>query len=113
MQLQNATVAVTNCSFIQNVNANSQGGGIASVYSRLTVVGGAFLANSGVRGGAIYVEGGELTLNSTSMLENRARSSGGGLYQTLSKLRVFASNFSNNAAGIYPCTCCIMDSRSD
>ena len=99
VQLLNATVAITNSSFTGNTNGNSQGGGVTSIYSRLSVLGSAFLGNTGTRGGAVYVEGGELNLNSSTFVKNRANSTGGGLYQTASKLRIFNSTFSSNLAG--------------
>ncbi|MEQ9799689.1 MAG: Calx-beta domain-containing protein [Salinisphaeraceae bacterium] len=106
------TATIAESEFIGNVHAKGAGfwvfaAGLADVDFQITVTdtqtGRTGQANNGIRGGGIYVEGGTVTLDGSSIVGNDAAQSGGGIQVDGGMLTIanstIAGNDGNNQGG--------------
>ena len=98
VQISGGQVAITNSSFVYNVNGNSQGGALSNDAGTLDIAATTFVGNRASRGGGIYQDAGSLSLTNVQMDQNTAESIGGAAYLSDALLTVFNSTFSNNVA---------------
>ena len=92
------TLAVSNCTIMQNTAPSSMnGGGIANL-GALTVSNSTFSGNSAsANGGGIYNDGVSLTVTNSTFSSNSAGSSGGGIYNS-GAATITNSTFSGNTS---------------
>ena len=98
VQINGGQVAITNSSFVYNVNGNSQGGAVSNAAAALGIAATTFIGNRASRGGGIYQDAGSLSLTNVQMDQNTAESIGGAAYLSDALLTVFNSTFSGNVA---------------
>jgi predicted Zn-dependent protease len=102
-----ATLAFNNCNFFNNSNSSTSlgdssaglGGAIqVRVIWDLSITGCSFTDNTAVKGGAIYFNGGNLTIKGTTINGNNANYSGGGVLIDPATANISSSTISNNWA---------------
>jgi hypothetical protein len=104
--VNNGTLAVSNCTIMQNTAPSSMnGGGIANL-GTLTVSNSTFSGNSAsADGGGIFNNGGTLTVANSTFSSNSAGSSGGGIYNsgaaTITNSTFSANTSASGGGGIF------------
>lgn len=113
--LEDAEIELTNCTFVENealapdeasTEIDHRGGAIAALKASVDVKGSLFRGNHAGRGGAVFVKGGPLRMESSSVIENTATGWAGGIdLDDSQEAHVLNSTVANNeallAGGIY------------
>ncbi|CAN0448733.1 unnamed protein product, partial [Scytosiphon promiscuus] len=87
-----ATLTLDNCTFDGNVATNGNGGAVWAEGGNVTIVGGEFLANNAtVYGGALYVVEGILVVQGGSRLQDNKAEVGGALFCGVEEEETFKS----------------------
>lgn len=94
MNLMNAEVTLTNGSFKNNSGVN--GGAIYLDNSKIAVTGSEFSSNTATLGGAIYAKDSTVTLNSGTIKDNTSTDKGNGIYLLNSKVNLDSTDNTKN-----------------
>ena len=104
------TVEVNNCRFTDNT-AHQRGGGIALINGSITSTNSIFTQNGAVnsatvgKGGAIYIQLGNLTVSNSDFLRNASKENGGAIYALEAPVSLsnssFVGNTGVNGGGLY------------
>ncbi|MYD10506.1 MAG: hypothetical protein F4X02_10745 [Chloroflexi bacterium] len=102
IQVNGGTVNISNSSFSGNYS-RGEGGAIDAMRGRLRVRNSTFIANHAYQGGAIEVDGADVTLTHLTLADNVSDFGGDGLYSRGGLVRLRNSIIDSRATGHYDC----------